>query len=96
MQSGTLFQKLLAITIFIGIFYLLYLILKVVFLGLTLYIAYFIYAFNGGTDVEAFRAGTTYALLTGADYVLSVLAAMYLAWKIDNRALRALFSPDKN
>jgi hypothetical protein len=42
MQSDTLFQKICAVVMYVGIFYLLYLIMKVVVLGITLYAAYFI------------------------------------------------------
>ncbi len=77
--------------IFLGSAVPLYLVLKVVLLGATLYVAYFVFDFSGGTDFDAFRAGTTYMLLIGADYVGTLLASVYLAKKIEERARRSLF-----
>jgi hypothetical protein len=91
MRSTLFFEKVVALVIFLGSAVPLYLVLKVVLLGATPYVAYFVFDFCGGTDVDAFRAGTTYMLLIGADYVGALLASVYLAKKIVEHARRSLF-----
>src|SRR5579884_1412431 len=91
MQSKSFFKKVVAVVLFLGICYPLYLILHIIFLGVTLYAAYFIYAFNGVADATSIQAGAPYALLIDADYILSILVALCLTWKIVKYALGAMF-----
>ena len=88
MKSNALFEKILAVIMFLGIFYLLYLIIKILVLFVTLYTAGFI--LDG--DPEAFQVSTAHTILIAGDYVLSILLAAYVSWKIVSRALKFLFA----
>jgi hypothetical protein len=89
-------QKVAAAIIYIGLLYILYPLLNMIILGMTLYAAYFIYAFDVGTgaDGETFRTGATYVLLMWTDHVLAILLAVYLTWKIGGRVLKGLMRSD--